>query len=137
MNENITNIIFILNLRMTPARTPSNSRYVDWGHLLLPGKTTSGGSGKPTQLHNLQPTVCHANGIYWGKSGLEIEGVANQWLVESKIHVRRVSIPLTLTQVPGSTGRRTQRPGIKPNITGENVNALKPNDILLYTYTSA
>lgn len=31
-----------------------------------------------TQSHNLQPTVCAANGMRWGKGGAEIEEVANQ-----------------------------------------------------------
>ena len=59
----------------------------------------NGGSGTPAQPHNLQPTICPAYKMCWCGSGIEIVGVANQWLVQPETHVIKVSPPLTLPVV--------------------------------------
>lgn len=62
-------------------------------HVMLSGKMYSGGSGTSTQPHNLWPIVCSAYEMCWCKSGLEIDGVDNQWLVQAKTHATKVSPP--------------------------------------------
>ena len=65
---------------MTPAKTPSNNRFVAWSdHLLWSGKTLRAGSGLPIQPHNLRLIVFPAYGMNWGN--VMIERVANQLLV--------------------------------------------------------
>lgn len=44
-------------------------------------KTSSGEIGTSTQSYNLQPTGCPAYGMFQGKVGTEIAGVANNWSI--------------------------------------------------------
>lgn len=45
-----------------------------------PGQSLSEGTGTPTQLQNLQPTICPIHKIYWGKESAQIMRVDNPWL---------------------------------------------------------
>ena len=54
-------------------------------------------------------------------------------MVQPEVQSKRVSPPMILPEVPGSRGRMAQRTKIESNTTGEKVNAMMSNDILLYS----
>lgn len=75
--------------RMTPVKSPSNSKYLVWtGHFLCSEKTPSGRTRTPTQLHNLWPLASPACVLSGGKGALENREVSNQGLVQSQTYTR-------------------------------------------------
>ena len=60
-------------------------------------------------------------------------GVDNQSLVQLETLAMRESPPLTLPGVLGPRGRTALRPRIETNTSGNTINEMLLNDILLYS----
>ena len=98
-------------------KIPSSGGHGAWtSYLLKPGKTSNGRTRTPMQPQTLRPTICPTYKMSWGKSGTEVVGMANQWLVQLETHdVMRGSPPLTLPGGAGTWGCIAQRSRIEPS----------------------
>lgn len=85
------------------------------GHLLQPGKASSGESGTLTQPQTLLPTISPVSKMYWGK------GSTNQEMFQFGIHSMRGIPPLILPRGPEIKGQMAQKPKRKLNTPRKKV----------------